>query len=151
RQCVEHAADVIAGAILRIARYVVGHLGGRVAARVVGDRAIAPAEMAQLPFPGADVAGELVHEHDRDAGADLLVVELHAVVGGELGHECFLRSRLWPRACARCRSVRRAADKRGARPGRRRSAAAPRSTWRVAPGLSPRAASCWQWSAAARI
>ena len=39
-----------------------------------------------LMLPGTAAAGELVNEHDRGALADLLIVELHAVVGGEMGH-----------------------------------------------------------------
>jgi hypothetical protein len=35
------------------------------------------------------VAGELVDENDRRAGARLLVIELHAVVGGESRHTAF--------------------------------------------------------------
>jgi hypothetical protein len=35
------------------------------------------------------VAAELVNEHDRRAGAGLLVVKLDAVVRGELGHVAF--------------------------------------------------------------
>jgi hypothetical protein len=43
-------------------------------------------------LPGAAVAGELVNEHDRSAFADLFIVELHAVVGGEMGHSCLRES-----------------------------------------------------------
>ena len=85
-QGIEHGADVVAGARLRIALDLGGHVGGRIAARIVGDGAVAPAEMAKLRLPGADVAGEFVHEYDRNPGADLLVEQLHAVVGGEMGH-----------------------------------------------------------------
>jgi hypothetical protein len=55
---VEHGADVVAGAGLRIALGLGRHVGGRIAPRIVGDGAIAPAEMAKLRLPGADVAGE---------------------------------------------------------------------------------------------
>ena len=83
---VEHGADVVAGARLRVLRDVVRHVGGRIAARVVGDAAVAPAEMAKLRLPGAHVACKFVHEQDRRAGSDLVVIKLHAVVGGEMGH-----------------------------------------------------------------
>src|SRR5215813_8831636 len=46
--------------------------------------------MPKLGFPRPAVARELVHEHDRNAGADLLVEELHAVVGGDVGHGLIL-------------------------------------------------------------
>jgi hypothetical protein len=32
------------------------------------------------------VAGELVHEDDRRAAAGLFVVQIHAVVGADVGH-----------------------------------------------------------------
>ncbi len=85
-QRIEHAADVVARARLRVALDILGHVGGRIAARVVGDAAVAAREVAQLRLPAAVVAGELVHEHDRRAAAGLLVVELDAVVGGKLRH-----------------------------------------------------------------
>jgi hypothetical protein len=87
-QRIHHGADVVARAVLRVLVDRVGHLGRRIAARIVGDAAIEPAEMAHLRFPRADIAGKLVHEHDRDAGADLLVIELHSVVGGQMRHGC---------------------------------------------------------------
>src|SRR5205823_13044056 len=47
-QAVEHVADVVARPLLRIARPILRHIGGRVAARVEGDAAIAPREKAEL-------------------------------------------------------------------------------------------------------
>ena len=60
--------DVVAAALLRIALDVRWHVRRRIAARVVGDAAVAAREMAHLRLPAAVVAGELVHEHDRRAG-----------------------------------------------------------------------------------
>ena len=85
-QGIEHGADVVAGTRLGIALDLGGHVGGRIAARIVGDGAVTPAEMAKLRLPGSDVAGEFVHEYDRNPSADLLVEQLHAVVGDEMGH-----------------------------------------------------------------
>ena len=85
-QAVEHGADVVAGARLGIAIDALRHVGRRKAAGIVGDAAIAPPEVPELGFPRSAVACEFMHEHDRDAGADLLVEELHAVVGGDVGH-----------------------------------------------------------------
>src|SRR5580765_2340031 len=70
----------------RIALEILRHVGRRVAARVVGDAAVAPREVTHLGLPTAVVAAELVNEHDRHASAGLLVVKLDAVVRGELGH-----------------------------------------------------------------
>jgi hypothetical protein len=44
------------------------------------------AEMAQLQFPAAIVAGILVNEDDRRARPDLFHVELYAVGGGNSRH-----------------------------------------------------------------
>ena len=85
-QRIEHPPDVVAGARLRVFLASVGHVGRRIAARVEGDAAIAPAEMTHLRFPGPGVAGEFMHEHDRNARPDLLVIKLHAIVGGKMRH-----------------------------------------------------------------
>src|SRR3954454_10517959 len=58
---------------------------------------------------------------------------------------------LRPGACARCRSATPAADRRDGPPDRPRSRAGPRCSWRAWPDPSPRAASCWRWSAAGHI
>src|SRR5262249_11383259 len=85
-EAVEHRKDVVAGAVLRIALRLRRHVGGRVTAGVVGNAAVAPAEMAQLRLPRAVVAGELMYEHDRRTRTDLLVKEFHAIVGGKVRH-----------------------------------------------------------------
>src|SRR5690349_156613 len=83
---IEHAADVRSGARLRIARSRRRHGGGRVTAGVVGNAAIASGEIAHLRLPTAEVAGKLVHEHDRGATTHFLVVEGNVVVGADVGH-----------------------------------------------------------------
>jgi len=88
-QCVENRLDVVAGAFLRIALDAVGHIRRRQPARVVCNAAVAAPEIPKLMLPGTAVAGELVNEHDRGAVADLFIIELHAVVGGEKGHLSF--------------------------------------------------------------
>src|SRR5258708_27203939 len=75
---VQHRDDVIPRMRLRIARAVFRHVGGRKAARVVGDAAEVAREEAQLRLPAAVIAGELVHEHERRAAAALLVIQAGA-------------------------------------------------------------------------
>src|SRR5258708_26145463 len=72
---VQHRDDVIPRMRLRIARAVLRYVGGRKAARVVGDAAEVAREEAQLRLPAAVIAGELVHEHERRAAAALLVIQ----------------------------------------------------------------------------
>src|SRR5688572_11462085 len=50
---IQHAADVVAGAGLRVALPVLRHIRGRIAARVVGDAAVAAREMPHLRLPAA--------------------------------------------------------------------------------------------------
>ena len=50
-QAVEDRADVVAGARLRVARHAVRHVGGRPAARIEGDAAVAPREDSGLAAP----------------------------------------------------------------------------------------------------
>src|SRR5258706_11008049 len=84
---VQHRDDVIPRMRLRIARAVLRYVGGRKAARVVGDAAEVAREEAQLRLPAAVIAGELVHEHERRAAAALLVIQAGALlprgVGGQ--------------------------------------------------------------------
>ena len=79
---VEDVAYVVGRAGLRVAVGLVGHVGRRVTPGVVGDTAVRATEMSDLRGPAARVAGELVDEQDRWAGAGLLDVERDAVVGG---------------------------------------------------------------------
>src|SRR6185312_3220777 len=79
-QMVEHRRDVIGGARLRIGAGTLRHLGGRVAAGVEGDAAIALAEMTELRLPAPEIAGELMNKDDRRPCAGLLVVEADSVV-----------------------------------------------------------------------
>src|SRR6185312_3237438 len=98
---VEHRADVVACALLRIALAVLGHVGWRIAARVIGDAAVALAEIPHLQFVRAPVAGEFVDEDDRDAAADFLVKQLNPVVGCQMRHwgpSCFESQKLKLRA-----------------------------------------------------
>jgi len=85
-QSVENRLDVVAGAFLRIAVDAFRNIRWGKPAGVIGNAAVATPEIAKLMLPGAAVAGKFVNEDDRSAGADLLVIELHAVVGGEMRH-----------------------------------------------------------------
>src|SRR5258706_16291632 len=72
---VQHRNDVIPRMRLGVARSIFRHVGGRKAARVVGDAAEVAREEPQLRLPAAVIAGELVHEHERRAAAALLVIQ----------------------------------------------------------------------------
>jgi hypothetical protein len=85
-QMIEDGQDVVGSTGLAVARRFLRHVGRRIAARAPGDAAVALAEMAHLRFPRAVVGGVFMHEHDRCARARLLVVELHAIVGGGIWH-----------------------------------------------------------------
>src|SRR5712691_5172562 len=85
-EAIQHGANVVARAGLGVALDALRYVGGRKAAGVIGDAAIAAAEVTKLGFPRSAVACGFVHEHDRNAGPDLLIVELHSVVGGYMGH-----------------------------------------------------------------
>ena len=86
RQGIERGANVVPGAGLRISRGIFGYIGGRVAAGIVGDGAIAPSKMAQLALVAAVIVGEFMNEDDRGAGTGLLVIKPDAVVGREVWH-----------------------------------------------------------------
>ncbi len=63
-QIVEDGEDIVAGACLRVAGDVRQYIGARPAARVEGDAAVAPGEVAHLRLPTAMVAGKLMDEDD---------------------------------------------------------------------------------------
>ena len=86
-QRIEHRADVVARAILRIFFLIFRDIGGRIAARVEGDAAVVLREVTDLLLPGAKVAGKFMDEDDRNAFAGLLVIELHSVVCRQMWHE----------------------------------------------------------------
>ena len=71
--------NVVGGDRLRILRYRFRHVGRRIAARIEGDAAIAPAEVTDLRFPGMQIVGEFVHEDNRRAATGFFVIELDSV------------------------------------------------------------------------
>ena len=83
---VEHGADVVAGAILRIALRVLRHIRGRITAGVVGDAAVTAREIADLRLEAATVVGKLVDKDNRGARPGFLVIEPDAVIGGDVWH-----------------------------------------------------------------
>src|SRR5690348_13983426 len=83
---VEHRADIIAGALLRIERAVARNVGGWIAAGVKRNAAIAPAEITHLHLIGANIAGKFVDKDNGNAAAHLLVIELDVVVRDEVRH-----------------------------------------------------------------
>ena len=85
-QVIERLGDVGDRPGLAVHRDVVGNVGRGIAAGVERDTAVAAAEIPHLLLPGAAIAGEFVHEHDRRSGPGFLVVEADAVARGEVGH-----------------------------------------------------------------
>src|SRR5699024_9401501 len=79
-QVIHDGEDVVGRALLGIAGQIVRYVRGRVTARVVGDAAVASREVANLRFPAAAVAGELVYEHDGKPAPGFLVVQLDSVI-----------------------------------------------------------------------
>jgi len=71
--------NIVARPLLRIMAGILRHVGGRIAASIEGNRAIAPAEEPYLRRPASRFAGELVNEDHRDAVPSLFVVEIDAV------------------------------------------------------------------------
>jgi hypothetical protein len=84
-QIVEDAADILHRLTLRVRRGILRHVGGRIAASIEGNRAIAPAEESYLRRPAPRFAGELVNEDHRDPVPSLFVVEMD-VVDERSGH-----------------------------------------------------------------
>src|SRR4029077_8924195 len=82
-QVIEDSQDVVGGAILRVGGGRVGHVGGRIAPRVVGDGAVASGEEAHLQVPALVVARDLVNEDQGGALARLLVEQLDPADVGE--------------------------------------------------------------------
>src|SRR5215469_2324546 len=83
---IKHRADIVAGALLRIQLTVCGDVRWRVAARVKRYASVALAEVTQLHFIGAYVAGELMDEHNRNSSSHFFVIEPDFVVGGQMRH-----------------------------------------------------------------
>ena len=98
-QMIQHRSDIIRGAGLRVFRHVLRHVGWRVAARSVGDRTIALAEVAHLRLPRAVVASVFVHENDRSAAAGFLVVQADAIVSLGVWHRVPLPCKARAAAC----------------------------------------------------
>ncbi len=85
-EVVEDAPDVVRGPALGVRGRVFRNVGGRVAPRVVRERAVASAEERQLQAPARRVSRELVDEDERRPGAGLLVEEAEPVVGQRVRH-----------------------------------------------------------------
>ncbi len=81
REPVEHGTDVVARLVLGISLAILGDVGGRIAACIEGDTAIAAGKVAQLRLPAAMVTGKLVHEDDRRPATGLLEIKLHPIIG----------------------------------------------------------------------
>src|SRR5690554_5179178 len=91
----QHRDDVVRGTILRIGLGIGGYVGRGKAAGGIGDAPVAPREVPHLRLPAPIIATEFVEEDDGRAGAALLVIEIHAVVGDDLrqGSDSSMRQR----------------------------------------------------------
>src|SRR5262249_10512345 len=74
-EVIEDGGDIVGLLLLAIDVGIVGYVRGRIAARVVGNAAIAPREEAQLRLPAAEIAREFMDEDQRITVARLLVIE----------------------------------------------------------------------------
>lgn len=83
---VEDRQDVVGGTGLRVGGDGFRHVRGRVASGIERDRAVPPAEMAQLRFVAAVIPGEFVHEDQRRPGAALFVMQSDTVIRGGARH-----------------------------------------------------------------
>src|SRR5262245_56789307 len=85
-EMIEDRTDIVDRAVLRIGGSILWDVGRRKSPRVVYNTAIAPAEMPDLRFPAAMIAGELMHEDQRRSRARFLIVEADFVVGLSVRH-----------------------------------------------------------------
>src|SRR6185437_14374432 len=85
-EMIEYGGNIVGGALDRVVGYVLRHVGWRIAARVERDAAVIASEVAQLGLPAAQIAAKLVHEDQRLAVADFLVMQPDAIVGAREGH-----------------------------------------------------------------
>ena len=85
-QMLEHVAGIVHGAHLAVAVGALGHVRGRIAARVKHDAAIVAREILDLLLPGAQIVSEFMDEKDRRAGASFFVIELYTVVRNRMRH-----------------------------------------------------------------
>ena len=78
-EMIEHGDGVAHHVLVAVGVARRRHVGRRIAARGIGDAAVALAEFAELRLPAAMVAGEFVHEQDRRALPRFFVMEPHIV------------------------------------------------------------------------
>ncbi len=84
---IEHRANIVARAILRILFLIIRDVRRRIAARVEGDATVVLREVTDLLFPRTKVTGKFVDKDDRNAFAGFFVIKLHSVVGRQMWHE----------------------------------------------------------------
>jgi hypothetical protein len=66
------------------------HVGRRIAARGIGDAAMAARKVAHLRLPIGVVGGEFVQENDRSSISRLFVMETDIIFRDGVGHLSFL-------------------------------------------------------------
>jgi hypothetical protein len=86
RKMIEHGDRIAHHVLVAVGGRIGWHVGRHIAARRIGDAAVALAELAHLRLPAAIVGGEFVHEQDRHALPGFLVVELHIVATDRVRH-----------------------------------------------------------------
>ena len=85
-EVIDHHSDVLGRALLRIGGKGFRNVRGGVTAGIKRNAAIAPAKVAQLHFPAAVVAGELVQEDYRLARSHLFIEKRDPILCGRVRH-----------------------------------------------------------------
>src|SRR5690348_6128618 len=85
-EAIDHHSDVLGRALLRIGGKGFRNVRGRITAGIKRNAAIAPAKVAQLHFPAAEVAGELVQEDYRPARSYLFIEKRDPILCGRVSH-----------------------------------------------------------------
>lgn len=85
-EVIQHGDGVLHRPLLRVGGRGGRYIRRRIAARVIGDAAIAAAEVAHLRFPASGIASKLMNEKNRDAASGRFAEELHPIIGDRIGH-----------------------------------------------------------------
>src|SRR5207248_11021210 len=89
-EVVEHGDGIRHGPRLRVGGRVMWDVRRRIAPRIIGDAAVAPAEGPHLWLPAPAVAAELVGQEEWEAPPRLFIIKLYTVIGGCAWHRLSL-------------------------------------------------------------